>query len=153
VGGAKWKAAQAQKAADAAAKQTKKTASERAVWEKKRVDLRAAESALAAADGEPSRLSVKMLQALIFSRTGHRPTAKNNRDDALVLGGRAALDKGRTTLLPPTPPRTLALDDDDDEDYRCPSCLTAGDNAPDKNGMIWCEECGHRLDEPYEGDE
>jgi hypothetical protein len=155
VGGAEWKAAQAQKTVDEGAKQAKKTASERAVWENKRVDLRAAESALATADREPGQLSVKLLCALIFSRTGRTHKAKNNRDGALLSEARAALETGRTTLLPPTPPPALALDDDDAEDDRCPECLTEVDVSitPDENGMLWCEGCGHRLDESDEGDE
>jgi hypothetical protein len=118
AGGPEWKVYRAQKAADEGARQSKNTASERAVRENKRVDLLVAESELAAADGELGQLTFKSLRALIFSRTGRTHKAKNNRDDALHFEARAALETCRTMLLPPTTPRALALDDE--------------------NGMRWC---------------
>jgi hypothetical protein len=75
--GPEWKVYRAQKAADEGARQSKNTASERAVWENKRIDLRVAESELAAADGELGQHRVKSLRALIFSRTGRTHKAKN----------------------------------------------------------------------------
>jgi hypothetical protein len=71
-----------------------------------------AESELAAADGELGHPSVKLLRTLILSRIGRTHKSKNNRDDALHFEARAVLETGRTTLLPPTPPRALALDDE-----------------------------------------
>lgn len=153
IGAAQWEAAKAQKAADADAKQAKKLATERAVWENKRLDVRAAESALAAADGEPGQLSMKFLRALIFSRTGRTHKAKNNHDGALLSEARTALEARRTTLLPPTPPRAPALDAERADD-RCPNCQAAVDHdTPDENGMVWCDACGQRLDESDHDDE
>ena len=136
IGAAQYEAAKAQKAADADAKQAKKLATERAAWESRRVDVRAAESALAAADGEPGKLSVKFLRALIYSRTGRTPSAKNNHEGALLTEARTALGARCATLLPPTPPRAPALDADRAEDL-CPNCQAAVDDTPDENGMIW----------------
>jgi hypothetical protein len=149
VGGPEWRAAQAQKQADDGAKQAKKIASERAVWENKRVDVREAERALEAAGGEPAQLTVKLLRALIFSRTWRTAKAKNNRENALLDEARAALESNHDTLLPPTPPRALALDADADvDDYTCPSCEAVQDDiTPDENGMVFCAECGQRLDD------
>ncbi len=75
--------------------------------------------------------------------------AKNNRENALLDEARAALESNHDTLLPPTPPRALALDADADvDDYTCPSCEAVQDDiTPDENGMVFCAECGQRLDD------
>jgi hypothetical protein len=119
------------------------------VWENKRVDVREAERALEAAGGEPAQLTVKLLRALIFSCTWRTAKAKNNRENALLDEARAALESNHDTLLPPTPPRALALDADADvDDYTCPSCEAVQDDiTPDENGMVFCAECGQRLDD------
>jgi hypothetical protein len=95
AGGPEWKVYRAQKAADEGVRQSKNTASERAVWENKRVYLPVAESELAAADGELGQLSVKSLRALIFSRTGRTHEAKNTA----LRGARGARGQSQSPTL------------------------------------------------------
>jgi hypothetical protein len=118
VGGAEWAAARADSAARASSSAAKKVASELKFWESRRADVRAAERALAEQSGDPSLLSVGQLKALIVSRTGKTASAKNNKEGAMLIEARAALDKQSATLIPATPPRAQPLvgcADDDGE--------------------------------------
>jgi rubrerythrin len=140
-----WREYQAEEVAKEDAKQAKKVATERAMWEGKRADLRAAELALKAADGDVKALSVKILKALIFSRTGRPALAKNNHDNALREEAREAIASRDATLLPPTPPHASAPDDND---YICGFCEAVVDGITlDENAFVFCPHCEARLDD------
>jgi hypothetical protein len=109
--------------------------------------VRAAESALVQSQGDPSKLSVKLLKATIVSRTGSCAKSKNNKNGELLSEAQVALSAGGSTLIPPTPPRLGALDDDSEEDPVCPECeQSTADVERDENGLLFCP-CGARLDD------
>ena len=112
-------------------------ASECRFWASRREDVRAAERALAEQSGDPSLLPVGQLKALIVSRTGKTPSVQNNKDGAMLIEARAALDKQSATLMPATPPPTppraqqplVGCDDDggersgDNDGSSCDACV------------------------------
>ena len=88
----------------------KKADKENEFWQRHRPAVRNAEAALEEAGGTPSKIKgQKLLDALIVSRTGHLPKAKNNNvasgdtEGARLKEARAALTLSKETLCPPTP--------------------------------------------------
>lgn len=78
-----------------------------AAWEKQRQGIRAVEAQL---DGVSTPTKVKALRvgelkSFIYSRTGHHPKVKSNKDDALLNEAIALLQE----KLPPTPPDRRSL--------------------------------------------
>ena len=80
--------------------------------------MRAAEAALKE-KGTPSKLGVGIQKALVLSRTGSHPKAKNGKkedgqgESALLTEVRAALAARSDTRCPLTPQRTTVVQDKD----------------------------------------
>jgi len=147
VGGEQWLASREDRIERARAAEAKKADKGARFWERNRPDVRAAESALALSNGDPSKLSVKLLKAIVVSRTGSCAKSKNNKNGELLSEALTALSARGSTLIPPSPLRPTESGDDSDDDAVCPVCeLSIAHVEPDENGMMWCE-CGCRLDE------
>lgn len=118
--------------------------------------MRAAEAALVAHGGKVADLTVANLKALVLSRTGKNPKAKNNKDGALLAEAEAAARAQTATLLPetlapaPPPPPGDGGGDEAVSDgaepppptWACESCgieFGAADlPEPDENEHLWC---------------
>ena len=135
----------------------KKQATVATFWDKHRPAAVKAETALAEL-GDIDKLGVGHLKAIVLSRTGHLPKAKNNLDGALLAEAKAAATAQLSTLLPPQPAAPAApadaLGDADggegegDPIWVCASCLAelveTALPVADENGHVWCE-CGGRM--------
>jgi hypothetical protein len=130
----------------------KKLASEAKFWDKHRAAVLDAEKTLVSPNGL-SNMQVGQLKAIVLSRTGPLPKAKNNKDGALLAEATAVVEKQTQSLLPP-PPASLAPlggetdSDDDAEVWACETCETEyGASelpAPDENEHLWCA-CSGRM--------
>jgi hypothetical protein len=148
------------KAGEAGAAQ-KKLDAEAAKWSKYCAVVLAVETALVDKGGDLKALQVSELKALVLSRTGHWPKAKNNKDGALLAEAVAAASAQPATLMPAMPAAAAAASvgdvggsaDDALADgalgvWACETCCEefAATSLPqrDENGHYWCT-CDGRI--------
>ena len=102
VGGEQWLASREDRIERARAAEAKKTDKGARFWERNRPDVRAAESALALSNGDPLKLSVKLLKAIVVSRTGSCAKSKNNKIGELLSEALTALSARPNQVTTPT---------------------------------------------------
>lgn len=131
-----------------------------AFWEGWREKAKAAEGKLQA-EGTPTKLKVGEMKALIVSRTGHLPKAKNNLSPLkpMLSETRAAIGSVSISVCPPTPPPrltpppsatdgTVADEGEAEGAVICPSCGRVDPDVylDDGKAFCTCEARVHALD-------